>query len=997
MTQTSHPNIRTFNPGTFQSDAEIIDQFVVREHELAIVLEVLRGNVDADSCQHTLIVAPRGRGKTMLLARVAAELRTNPGLSNHLLPIRFMEESHEVFSAADFWLEVLFYLSRETSTQDPELAGNLRETHADLTTRWRERELDERARGAVLEVADRLGKRLVLMVENLQGLCDNVDEHFGWSLRKTLQSEPEIILLASATSRFEGLDDAQDPFFELFRIISLQPLDTEQCRRLWQAVSGHPVSARRVRALQILTGGDPRLLVIVAEFQRHGSIRQLMEQLVQMIDDHTEYFRGHLETLGKTERRVYLALMDLWEPSTTGEISSRARLDIRTVSTMLGRLVHRGAVEPRNAHRRYAVAQRLYSIYYKLRRERDEAVIVQKLLHFMDVFYRDNETTELYAALHLDALQSPMILEGIERVRLDIPQLDDIVSGIARDAQALNDATIERIEHGDYSSAIAACDDLIARFGASEATELQVQVIRALINKGVAFDRIGEHPAAIDSFRTAVERFRTNDAPELQHRIAVALLNMGVVQTRSGDHSAAIEAYDELIQRFQTNPDAELQTLTARALVDKGHLQGRMGDHAAEIDAYRTVVERYGNSEVPDLQVEVAEALDYMGVALERHGQHRAAIAARDTVIARYGASDAPELEHRVARALINRGVEQAELGEYSAALATLDTVAARYAGRAEPELQEMVARSLVFKAATQHQLDDADGAIATCDYVLSNYGQREDPGLRAPIAGALLVRGEALAASDRHDEAIATADDLIARFTLTDDPELQHILARTMKNKTESQRVIGDFDAALATSARIVDHFGGSRAPELRIQVQDALFRKGMIQTKIGRADEALRTSDEFERWIDEPVSGPRSPYAWKPACIKVFALIAQGDGAAATESLCSMYAALDPEDEMVVPHMVEGVARLATAGVPERELAAVLSLEPDKAAALAPLMVALRQRAGETVHAPAEVLEVAADVRKRIDEIATSVRASAYSLSAAQSDERMLAIDTS
>ena len=99
MTQTHHPTIRTFNPGTFQSDQEVIEQFVVREHELAAVLEILRGNVDADSCQHTLIVAARGRGKTMLLARVAAELRTNPGLSTHLRPIRFMEESHEIFSA----------------------------------------------------------------------------------------------------------------------------------------------------------------------------------------------------------------------------------------------------------------------------------------------------------------------------------------------------------------------------------------------------------------------------------------------------------------------------------------------------------------------------------------------------------------------------------------------------------------------------------------------------------------------------------------------------------------------------------------------------------------------------------------------------------------------------------------------------------------------------------------------------------------------------------
>ena len=200
-------------------------------------------------------------------------------------------------------------------------------------------------------------------------------------------------------------------------------MDTAQCGRLWHAVSGDAVSGGRIRALQILTGGDPRLLVIVAEFQRHGSMRRLMEQLVQMIDDHTEYFRGHLEAIGKTERRVYLALMDLWEPSTTGEVAARARLDVRTVSTMLGRLVYRGAVERRYAHRRYSVTQRLYSVYYKLRRERDEAAVVQSLLRFMDVFYSDTETTELYAGLQLDASQSPIVLEGIERARPDIPKL----------------------------------------------------------------------------------------------------------------------------------------------------------------------------------------------------------------------------------------------------------------------------------------------------------------------------------------------------------------------------------------------------------------------------------------------------------------------------------------------------------------------------------------------------------------------------------------------
>ena len=126
------PPVRKLNPGMLQSDDEVREQFVVRQHEFASVLEVLRGNIEASSCQHVLVVAPRGRGKTMLLARVAAELHTDAVLSEGLLPVRFMEESQEVFNLADFWLETLFHLARESAVHGPEVAREVRETHADL-------------------------------------------------------------------------------------------------------------------------------------------------------------------------------------------------------------------------------------------------------------------------------------------------------------------------------------------------------------------------------------------------------------------------------------------------------------------------------------------------------------------------------------------------------------------------------------------------------------------------------------------------------------------------------------------------------------------------------------------------------------------------------------------------------------------------------------------------------------------------------------------------
>ena len=438
--------IRKFNPGAFQPDEELIGEFVVRKHEFNIVLEVLRGNVGAPSCQHVLLVAPRGRGKTMLLARVVAELRTDRELSERLLPVRFMEESQEIFNLGDFWLETLFHLAREVGKTDPETAQELRDTHADLAARWRGEDLEDRARAAALNAADRLGRQIVLMVENLQTLCGDVDEDFGWKLRETLQSEPQIILLATATSRFRGLDDAKEPFFELFRIVRLEPLDTEECRRLWQAISGDTVSGREIRPLQILTGGNPRLLVIVAGFAQHRSLHQLMENLVGLIDDHTEYFRSHLIGFAKTERRVYLSVIDLWQPSNTGEIAARARMDVRSVSTLLGRLVNRGAVavEGSGKKRLYAATERLYSIYYKLRRECDEAAVVRNLIHFMTAFYNDEETAGMIVNPNSEAMQSSTVRDGIECAVSEFDKIGSLPPGTAMEEALRTSVELER-------------------------------------------------------------------------------------------------------------------------------------------------------------------------------------------------------------------------------------------------------------------------------------------------------------------------------------------------------------------------------------------------------------------------------------------------------------------------------------------------------------------------------------------------------------------------
>ena len=815
MSETAARTIRKFNPGTFQSDEEVIEQFVVRQRELDSVLEVVRGNIDAPSCQHLLIVAPRGRGKTMLLARVAAEIRTDDELSQHLLPVRFMEESPEILDMADFWLEALFHLAKVSAGQEPQLARELRASHASLTARWRDQGIEDSARAVVLSAADRLGKKLVLMVENLQSLVENADEALGWKLRAVLQSEPQIMLVASATSRFEGLDDASQPFFEMFRTVGLEPLGAEECARLWTVVTGERISGREIRPLQILTGGSPRLLVIVAGFGRHRSLRKLMEELVELIDEHTEYFRGHLEALGKTERRVYIAVIDLWQLSWPGEIAARARMDIRIVSTMLGRLVKRGAVvvEGHGRKRQYAATERLYSIYYKLRRERDEAAVVRNLIHFMTVFYSDAELAGMSSGLIAEATGSPAIREGIQRAADEMPRLRDVFGEITRPGESEPSGGTSPSEWGRAGRFLREI---------SEAFEAR------------AFERVVE---------IADQAFAPGSAdwslvPELNK--AQALYARAAAHHQLDNCEAAVSAFDDVIATYGATRPPALQRIVAQAILDRGDSRFLLGDQDASLAAHEEVIERYGTSEAAELQPVVAEALLRVEFELMAKGDSEKANAALDEVVERYLDSEDPKVQETVASAILMRG--------------------GRRGWRGEPEAE------------------------------------------------------------------------------------------------------IADYDM-------LIDRYGDPQATKVPTLVITAMEHKCMRLALIGRTEEALIICDEVESRIAALDELSRLILGWQARWVRTKSHLIQGNLAAAVDTLRSAYAAYRPGSLPAMPWILNIAHELAGSGVPAHEVLEIMAGDKSKSEGFAPLVVALRQLAGEEVRASTEVLEVAADVRRSIE----------------------------
>ena len=891
---------RKYNPG-FLSDAELVASYCVRTTEFELLVEVLRECI-GHSHPHQLVIGPRGSGKTSLLLRVAAEVRRDAVLESRCFPVVFSEESYEVATAGEFWLECLTNLAIQAPRRED--ASDLHRTVDELRAIRDDQALADRCLGALLDFADRKDKRLVLIVESLNMLLgDMADPDMGWRLRKILQTEPRIIVFASATSRFDEIAHPDRALYDLFQIRTLRPLDTKQCAVLWETVSGRRSARKTVRSLEILTGGSPRLISIVARFSAGLSFRDLMTHLYDLIDDHTEYFKSHLESLPAQERRVYLALATLWKPATTREIADHARLETSTCSAQLARLVERGVVRVAGGSARrkqYYLTERLYNIYYLLRRRRGPDRLVKALIHFMESYYSPPELKDISARMVHDTGGLGAEMQSLHRIALaglmELPSLaeyrDELlammpagfvsVSGqgsapadVAQTTAAGMRADDDRAERSQGSpgesaeraarelfettaalnvrnraeDTMEACDEVIRRFGESEIPAVLVWVAKALVNKGAVLGTLNRLQDALEASDEVVRRFGESETPALLDSIAAALGNRGAVLGALKRPQDALEACDEVVRRFGESETPALLERVATALGNRGAALGALNRPQDALEACDEVVRRFGESETPALLERVATALVNRGGALVALKRPQDALEACDEVVRRFGESETPALLERVAAALGNRGAALGALNRPQDALEACDEVVRRFGESETPALLERVATALVNRGGALSALNRPQDALEACDEVIRRFGESETPALLERVAAALVSKGVALGDLKRPQDALEAYDEVVRRFGESDSPALLERVAGALGNRGAVLSALNRPQNALEACDEVVRRFGKSETPALLERVATALGNRGAALGTLNRPQDALEAYDEVIR----------------------------------------------------------------------------------------------------------------------------------------------------
>ncbi len=390
------PGVFIYNPALLPRE-ELKRLFLVRHAELAKMLHRL--SPGRASAQHVLILGERGMGKTTLLIRLAHAIEEDSDLRQRWIAVRFDEEQYNIGELADLWLNCLEKIGEDSNDPEPlRIVDQLLEEYSG-------RELEEAAFLRLKQYSLRKDRRFLLLVDNLDIVLGRLDPDFeAHRLRDILLHEEWINLIGAATGPVKETYDYDNPFYQLFETVSLEPLTRKEAEELLQGLekcfaSGSGV-ARMLRdrrelldVFHILMRGNVRTTTTLFLVIKEHPVADLGFLLGHLFDLHTSRYMERIESLPRQGQRVFDALARSWDPTTAEHIASDLRIERGSASGQLHRLVDRNFAQKVHLPQRsigFQVRDRFFNLWYLMRSGRRQRRLLNSLIGFVELFYRDD-------------------------------------------------------------------------------------------------------------------------------------------------------------------------------------------------------------------------------------------------------------------------------------------------------------------------------------------------------------------------------------------------------------------------------------------------------------------------------------------------------------------------------------------------------------------------------------------------------------------------------
>ncbi len=880
----ARPGLSLYNPQQERlGDDAFVESFVARQEELELLLNELRAIADGGATRHAVLIGARGMGKSSMLRRIAIAVGRDAELSSTLMALSFREEQYNVISLDAFWRNCGEALAEwcERHGRDA-LADSL--DRAVASKAWRD---PEQARDAFLAICKEIGKRPVLLLDNLDIILDGLKDKAPWLLRAALQAEAGPIVIGGATHLMKQGGDRDAAFYEFFYAHYLEPLSEAEVLACMHALADRNAEAgarvrtvlthqpERVRTLYALSGGNPRILTLLYMVLQRAETDTIFADLEALLDEVTPFYKARIEEHQTSQQRAVIDAIALhWDPIGSRAISEATGIEVTTISSHLSRLKKSGfidEVESSGARSSYQLSERFMNIWYLMRHGTRRT---RQRLRWLTLFLVRLFSPEEIRGMAEELRTGGPAKSWHESYREAVLAAEEVVSVTAKVDERIGDRDLEptvsrdkkrrpsvflwdddwvaaqqAVKDGNFLQALERIEKVHRAMEETLEPEHQELVGRILIIKGltlVALDRPEDAILIYDGIATS---YFSSEVAGLQEQVVDALVYKAITLGQLGRLEDAIAVSDEVSARYASCDASSVQEALVRVLLNKGNWLGQLGRSEEEIAVYDDVLARFASTEVSDLQEQVADALVSKAITLGQLGRLEDAIAVSDEVSARYASFEASGVQDAVVRAMLNKGVTLGQLGRLEEEIAVYEEVVARFASSEVPGVQEWVANAMVSKGITLGQLGRSEDAIVVYDELLARFASSKVSGVQEEVARALLHKGIRLGKLDRSEDAIAVYDEVFARFESSEIPIVQEAVARATLNKSVRLGQLGRWEHAIAVIDEVLARFASSKVIGVQEAVARGFVNKGVTLYVVGRTEEALAVYEEVAK----------------------------------------------------------------------------------------------------------------------------------------------------
>ncbi len=403
-----------YNPNEIEKK-EFLESFVVRKEIFEDIFNHIKNTDFSVPSQHFVIVGQRGQGKTTLLRKLYIEIEQDKELSSFLVPVQLAEEQYQVRSLCRLWEVIAEYL--EDFYID--IFGNIAEM---LEQHSENDDYDFKCFDYLEKEIKKQNKKIILLIDNIDELFGKLKEKETRQLREILLTSPNFKIVGGSTKMLEPHYDYSKDFYQFFKIIYLNGLNTDETIEFLKAIAKNEQKEKiqnliqtqfgKIETLRQLTGGVPRTLCMLCDIFMDDD-GNAFDDLVKVLDEATPLYKHRMDDLPPVLQDIVHTLALNWDGMLTKDIAIKTKLESKEASSQLKQLEKYRIVESVSIGKNkiYKIEERFFNIWYLMRfgRKKDRNR-VEWLVKFLSTWYTPNELEDKCTQL-ISSMQNGKIKE----------------------------------------------------------------------------------------------------------------------------------------------------------------------------------------------------------------------------------------------------------------------------------------------------------------------------------------------------------------------------------------------------------------------------------------------------------------------------------------------------------------------------------------------------------------------------------------------------------